>query len=104
MSFSKPIFNFHRNIYWTGLSGNPNAIHMLEQNLDVINWFWLSENPNAIHLLEKNLDRVVWWSLSKNPNVIHILKKYLNLSTYMFISGLLKNMSINKVWECICFI
>jgi hypothetical protein len=33
------------------LSQNPNAIHILEKNIDQINWFWLSENPNAIHLL-----------------------------------------------------
>jgi hypothetical protein len=39
-------------IDWNWLSRNPNAIHLLEQNIDKINWFWLSENPNAIHLLE----------------------------------------------------
>jgi hypothetical protein len=30
---------------------NPNAIHLLEQNVDKINWWGLCENPNAIHLL-----------------------------------------------------
>ena len=28
---------------------------------------WLSENPNAIHLLERNLDKIYW--LSKNPAI-----------------------------------
>jgi hypothetical protein len=36
------------------LSGNPNAIHLLEKNQDKIDWRVLSRNPNAIHLLEKN--------------------------------------------------
>jgi hypothetical protein len=45
-------------INWVGLSENPNAIHLLEQNLDKINWVALSENPNAIHLLEQNLDKI----------------------------------------------
>ena len=34
------------------ISRNPNAIHLLEQNMDKIDWKFLSENPNAIHLLE----------------------------------------------------
>ena len=36
-----------------GLSRNPNAIHLLEQNLDKVNWALLSKNPNAIPLLSK---------------------------------------------------
>ena len=39
---------------------NPNAIPILEKDLDRINWNSLSINPNAIHLLEKNLDKVDW--------------------------------------------
>ena len=41
-------------IDWRELSLNPNAIHLLEQNLNKINWGHLSKNPNAINLLEKN--------------------------------------------------
>ena len=33
---------------------NPNAIHLLSQNLDKINWYYLSSNPNAIQLLQEN--------------------------------------------------
>jgi len=40
------------------LSANPNAIHILEKNMDKINWQQLSANPNAIHILEKNMDKV----------------------------------------------
>ena len=62
-------------VYWSQLSANPNpnAIHILEQNLDKMTtvscWAWLSSNPNAIRLLEKNLDKVNWASLSYNPNI-----------------------------------
>jgi hypothetical protein len=40
--------------FWEILSGNPNAIHLLEQNLGKVDWDELSANPNAIHLLEQN--------------------------------------------------
>jgi hypothetical protein len=62
-------------VRWDCLSGNPNAIHILEKNLDKVNWDWLSKNPNAIHILEKNVDKVCWECLSLNPNAIHLLAK-----------------------------
>jgi hypothetical protein len=40
-------------IDWESLSINPNAIHILENNIDKINWNYLSYNPNAIHILEQ---------------------------------------------------
>ena len=40
------------------LSYNPNAIHILEKNLNKVDWEILTRNPNAIHILEKNLDKV----------------------------------------------
>jgi hypothetical protein len=40
-----------------------------------VDWVSLSRNPNAIHILEKNLDKVDWVSLSRNPNAIHNQKK-----------------------------
>jgi hypothetical protein len=65
-------------VSWTGLSQNPNAIHILEKNLDKVHWDELSKNPNAIHILEKNLDKVSWTGLSQNPNAIHLLEKNLD--------------------------
>jgi hypothetical protein len=59
------------------LSSNPNAIPILEKNLDKVNWAVLSSNQNAIPILEKNLDKVDWDILSSNPNAIHILEKNL---------------------------
>ena len=65
-------------INWFYLSRNPNAIPILEKNLDKIDWICLSANPNAIPILEKNLDKVNWIGLSRNPNAIHILEKNLD--------------------------
>ena len=59
---------------WIGLSKNPNALHLLEQNPDKIFWHSLSQNPNAIHLLEKHLDEIDWENLSGNPNALHMLE------------------------------
>ena len=63
---------------WDNLSGNPNAIHLLEQNMDKIDWVHLSGNPNAIHLLEENPDKIDWSWLSLNPNAIHLFEQYPN--------------------------
>jgi hypothetical protein len=69
------VFIVNSKVNWANLSGNQNAIHLLEQHLDKVDWFWLSGNPNAIHILEKNLDKVDWFELSRNPNAIHLLSK-----------------------------
>ena len=47
------------------LCNNPNAIYLLEQNLDKIDWDILSLNPNAINILEQNLDKIHWGALSE---------------------------------------
>ena len=71
----KPIYNIidDGKVDWVYLSLNPNAIPILEKNLDKVSWSLLSKNPNAIPMLEKNLDKVCWGSLSENPNAIHLL-------------------------------
>ena len=38
------------------LSANPNAIYLLEKNINQIHWTYLSVNPNAIQLLEINME------------------------------------------------
>ena len=68
-------FILNKDISWTHLSSNPNAIHILEQNLDKINWSAASRNPNTIHLLEQNPDKIHWSWLSSNPNAIDLLSK-----------------------------
>ena len=80
-----PIYNTEtNNVCWGWLCFNPNAIHILEQNLHRIDWWYLSENPNAIHMLEQNLDKVNWRRLSSNPNAVHILEK-----TYIGLIGVI---------------
>ena len=37
--------------------------------MDKVNWDYLSLNPNAIHILEDNLDKVKWNFFSSNPNI-----------------------------------
>ena len=54
------------SISWYGLSTNPNAIHILENNIDKINWQYLTYNPNALQILEKHPDKINWYGLSKN--------------------------------------
>ena len=51
---------------------NPNAIHLLEQNLDKINWHYLSKNPNAVHILKKNPDKINWVLISLNTNIFEL--------------------------------
>ncbi len=74
-------------VYWSYLCVNKNAIHLLEQNLDKVNYEWLCENPNAIHLLEQNLDKVIWDELSRNPNAIHILEQNLDKVNWLWLCG-----------------
>ncbi len=54
------------------LTTNPNAIRLLEQNLDKINWNWISKNPNAIHLVEQYPDCGDWKLLLQNPSIFEI--------------------------------
>ena len=54
------------------LSGNPNAIHLLEANQDKISWNFVSSNPSAIPILEKNPDKINWNWLSENPSIFEL--------------------------------
>ena len=54
---------------WSRLSGNINAIDLLEANPYIISWIMLSTNPNAIHLLEANQDKIYWLWFSENPDI-----------------------------------
>ena len=63
-------------IRWKWLPENPNAIHLLESNIEKIDFNRLSENPNTTHFLEKHTDIICWGLLSANPNAIRLLEKY----------------------------
>ena len=70
---------------WNILCTNPNAIDLLEENVDKINWNALSTNPNAITLLEKNIDKINWKGLSYNINAISLLEKNQDKMLYIFL-------------------
>ena len=44
--------------------------------IEKVNWEFISENPapEAIYILEQNLDKICWWRLSANPVAIYIKK------------------------------
>jgi hypothetical protein len=37
-------------VHWNNLSANPNAIYLLEKNIDKIDWFWISSNSSIFEL------------------------------------------------------
>jgi hypothetical protein len=58
------------------LSLNPNAITILEKNVDKINWMRLSANPNAIRIFEQHPDKVEWWMFPREQNNTPISKSH----------------------------
>ncbi len=52
-----------------------NPLYLCDEN-SKIDWDRLSENPNAIHILQNNLDNVDFRNLSYNPNATHLFFKY----------------------------
>ncbi len=55
------------------ISKNPNAIKLLEENINEIVWEQLSFNKNAIHILENNQNKICWNNLCYNENAVHLL-------------------------------
>ena len=57
---------------------NPSAISIIEQRLDIltdVGWMLLSANPEAIPILEKNVDKVCWSSVCRNSNALPLITK-----------------------------
>jgi len=89
-------------IYWRGLSQNPAAMHIIndekyyhyidktnitynihaadfiQNNLHDIEWYDICIQPHLIDLIEKNQDNIHWNALSINQNATHLLKNNLN--------------------------
>jgi hypothetical protein len=79
------VFDEEVEEFWSDLSKNEGAVHLLEKFPHFINWKSILENPNpkAINMIEKNLDKIYeddWPLLSGNPAAVHIFEKpeYLN--------------------------
>lgn len=66
--------------FWYNLSQNPNALHILKENVEQINWNSLSlnTNPDVYELYEKHPYRLNWFHihLNHNPSAIKILEKF----------------------------
>jgi len=78
---------------------NPNAIHILEQNIDKINWGLLTLNPNAEKLLNENKDKINWYWISDNPCIFEINYKKLEERINIFKEELIKKIyHPNKLW------
>ena len=73
------------------LSSNPNAINLLEQNMDKIHWDALSGNPNGISLLEQHPEKINWYDLSKNPNIFTYDYEAMRKKCLVFKEDLIKN-------------
>jgi hypothetical protein len=76
-SLSKSEYNNLRNhISWCGISENPIAIELIQQNSDKICWLYLSKNSRAIDILSlpKNYNDIFWMALSKNINAMNLLR------------------------------
>ena len=64
------------------------TMNFLENNQEKINWKYLSGNPNAIHLLEKNPDKIClllnWHMETKNSlSPIHLTLSIYNYAGYI---------------------
>jgi len=76
----KNLYKFSNNSWynklnlWDKLSQIPEAIGVIERNLEHVDWDVLSSNPSAMHLLEQNQDKINYTILSKNP-AIFVLDK-----------------------------
>jgi hypothetical protein len=77
ISFINKLFNFDEDNFIDKLSSNPNAILLIEKNLDKINRYDLVANLNACHLIKK-MDIIYWCNLSPNPNAINLIENKIN--------------------------
>jgi hypothetical protein len=51
---------------------------LLTEHTDQIEWSYLSRNPNAIPLLEQNIDEIIWSALSNTIVLLWKIDLYLH--------------------------
>jgi hypothetical protein len=71
--------------FWTNLCKNPNAIHILEKNIDKLDnidcWYNLCSNIEAIPIIENNLDKlddICWNILCNHEKAMPMIKQNLD--------------------------
>jgi len=64
-----------REVDWSALSSNPNAMELISENPEEIDWYNLTGNPSAIDFLLKHVKHIHWDydNLHKNPNAADLL-------------------------------
>jgi len=67
---------YYEHISWHELIENKNACDMIRENLHKVSkyWFEISSKPYLMDLIEENMDNISWYGLSLNSKAIHILK------------------------------
>ncbi len=93
------------NLNWSMLSLNPNAIYLLEENIDNMNRYLIKSNPyieclknnkrhNRINLIKNHeaikllkMKRINWFYTSANSNDIKLLRENLNKIDWVMLSS-----------------
>lgn len=80
----------------SSLAKNPNAVHLIEQNIDKLNenyqkggdaWRLMSRYGHLIHILEQNLDKIHWRDFSSmNSQALRVFEKYPDKINWMDLS------------------
>jgi hypothetical protein len=66
----------HNHLFWKFLSKNPNAVEILEQNIDDVNWQYICSNISVIHILYPlrfKSTKIDWWFITQNPSAVSLL-------------------------------
>ena len=66
--FDENIIHIILKYYWKDLK-NKRKVLLDWINIEWLSWDLLSANPNAINLLENNLDKINWYKLSQNSSI-----------------------------------
>ena len=99
------------DVDWFNICGNPNAMEIIEANLDKISDFtMLSCNPAAVPFLERNPKLIRWNYLCGNPAAIHLIMQKKEKIDWHFLSENshpvaieLLRANLNKVnWSKLC--
>jgi len=71
---------YYEYIQWQTIVGNKNAVELVKNNLHMVEkyWFDICTQPHLMDIIEQNMDKVDWDGLSQNYNAIHILEKNLD--------------------------
>jgi len=84
--------NYYKYIKWNDIIYNRNAVELVKNNLHMLDQYWdiICRQPHLIEIIEQNIDKIHWFGLSKNYKAIHILEENID-KIYQFGHALYKN-------------